>query len=55
MPIPLGGPERSMAVDQSNESVVVGDRVIVKLFPRTKPGPQPGLDLPAHLARGRVR
>lgn len=48
--IPLGGPERSMAVDQSNESVVVGDRAVVKLFPRTKPGPQPGVDLPAHLA-----
>jgi len=48
--IPLGGHERSMAVDQSNESVVVGDRAVVKLFPRTEPGPQPGVDLPAHLA-----
>ena len=48
--IPVGGPERGMTVDQSNESVVVGDRAVVKLFPRTKPGPQPGLDLPAHLA-----
>lgn len=48
--IPLGGPERGMAVDQSNESMIVGDRAVVKLFPRTKPGPQPGLDLPAHLA-----
>jgi len=48
--IPQGGPERGMAVDQSNESMVVGDRAVVKLFPRTKRGPQPGLDLPAHLA-----
>ena len=48
--IPLGGTERAMGVDQSNESVVVGERVVVKLFPRTRHGPQPGLDLPAHLA-----
>ena len=39
-----------MGVDQSNESVVVGDRAVVKLFPRTHPGPQPGVDLPAHLS-----
>ena len=48
--VPLGGPERAMGVDQSNESVVVGDRAVVKVFPRTRPGPQPGVDLPAHLA-----
>jgi len=48
--LPLGGLERSMGVDQSNESVVVGDRAVVKLFPRTRPGPQAGVDLPAHLA-----
>ena len=48
--VPLGGSERAMGVDQSNESVVVGDRAVVKLFPRTRPGPQPGVDLPAHLA-----
>lgn len=48
--IPVGGTERAIGVDQSNESVVVGERVVVKLFPRTRPGRQPGLDLPAHLA-----
>ena len=48
--VPLGGSERAMGVDQSNESVVVGDRAVVKLFPRTRPGPQPGVDLPAHLS-----
>jgi maltokinase len=48
--VPLGGPERAMGVDQSNESVIVGDRAVVKLFPRTRPGPQPGVDLPAHLS-----
>ncbi len=48
--VPLGGPERAMGVDQSNESVVVGERAVVKLFSRTRPGPQPGVDLPAHLS-----
>ncbi len=48
--IPVGGSERAIGVDQSNESVVVGERAVVKLFPRTRPGRQPGLDLPAHLA-----
>ena len=42
--------ERRIDVDQSNDSVVVGERVVVKLYPRSAPGPQPGLDLPAHLA-----
>ena len=42
--------ERVIDVDQSNESVVVGERVVVKLYPRTAAGPQPGLELPAHLA-----
>lgn len=42
--------ERAIDVDQSNESVVVGERVVVKLYPFTAPGPQPGLELPAHLA-----
>jgi len=42
--------ERAIDVDQSNESVVVGERVVVKLYPTTAPGPQPGLEMPAHLA-----
>ena len=42
--------ERAIDVDQSNESVVVGERVVVKLYPFTAPGPQPGLELPVHLA-----
>ena len=48
--VPLGGEERTMGVDQSNESVVIGERAVVKLYPRMAPGPQPGVDLPAHLA-----
>ncbi len=47
---PIATTERWIAVDQSNESIVVGDAVVVKFFPRTAPGPQPAVDLPAHLA-----
>jgi maltokinase len=42
--------ESAIDVDQSNDSVVVGGAAVVKLFPLTSPGPQPGLDLPVHLA-----
>ena len=48
--VPEAGGERAIDVDQSNESVVVGERAVVKLYPRIEPGPQPGLDLPVHLA-----
>jgi maltokinase len=42
--------ERIVGLDQTNESVIVGDTVVVKLLRRTRRGPQPGQDLPAHLA-----
>lgn len=42
--------ERSIDVDQSHESVVVGERAVVKLMARVAPGPQPALDLARHLA-----
>ena len=48
--MPALGDERAVEVDQSNESVVLGERVIVKVFRHTRPGPQPAADLPAHLA-----
>ncbi len=48
--VPDATGERSIEVDQSNRSVVVGERAVVKVFPRTTAGPQPALDLPAHLA-----
>ena len=48
-PPPADG-ERAIEVDQSNDSVVIGERVVVKLFPRAAAGPQPGEDLAAHLA-----
>lgn len=48
--VPEAAGERPIDVDQSNRSVVVGEQVVVKVFPRTTRGPQPALDLPAHLA-----
>ena len=42
--------ERMVGVDQTNESVIVGATVVVKLLRRTRVGAQPGQDLPAHLA-----
>lgn len=53
---PMGDPlaetprgERVIDVDQSNDSVVVGERIVVKVYPRSAAGPQPGLELPEHL------
>lgn len=48
--VPAAGAERAIDVDQSNDSMVVGDDLVVKIYARTSPGPQPGLELPAHLA-----
>lgn len=42
--------ERAIDVDQSNDSVIVGGDVVLKLFPRPGAGPQPGEELAAHLA-----
>jgi maltokinase len=41
--------ERSIAVDQTNSSVVVGERAIVKWFRRVGPGPSRSATLLAHL------
>ena len=49
-PVAAGRVERGVGVDQTNESVIVDDAIVVKLLRRTRPGQQPGLDLPAHLA-----
>jgi maltokinase len=48
--VPEAAGERAIEVGQTNRSVVVGERAVVKLFARTAPGPQPAIDLPAHLA-----
>lgn len=42
--------ERSIDVDQSNESIVVGDRAVVKRSVWTVPGNERPVVLPAHLA-----
>jgi trehalose synthase-fused probable maltokinase len=47
--IPLGGEERAIATDQSNDSVVVGDAAIVKLYPLVTPGPHPAVRISMHL------
>ncbi|MEX0984673.1 MAG: hypothetical protein WD096_06440, partial [Actinomycetota bacterium] len=47
--VPPVGREVAIDADQSNESTVVGDAAVLKLYPRTTAGPQPGLELPAHL------
>jgi maltokinase len=48
--VPPAAGERAIEVDQSNDSVVVGELLVVKLFPRIAAGRQPGEELPAHLA-----
>jgi maltokinase len=48
--VPPPGDEAALDVGGGKASVVVGDAAVVKLFPRTAAGPQPGLDVPAHLA-----
>ncbi len=47
--VPAAVGERAIDVDQSNDSVVVGDRAVVKLYPRTGGTAGAGSDLPAHL------
>ncbi|HEX5566159.1 MAG TPA: phosphotransferase [Streptomyces sp.] len=49
--IPNGLPPRPLSVEQSNSSVVYGDRYILKLFRRVSPGVNPDLELPLALAR----
>ena len=46
--VTAGGDERSLG-DHTNELAIVGERSVVKVFARTSPGPQPAVDLPAHL------
>jgi maltokinase len=51
-PIGLTSPslvERSVATDQTNESVIVGERSVVKWVRRPLDGDQPAMRLPAHL------
>lgn len=48
-----GAGERSIGVDQSNTSYVVGERVVVKVFRRVWPGTHPEVELVEYLT-GRV-
>jgi maltokinase len=47
--IPVDDEERVIATDQSNDSVAVGERAIVKIHPFVLDGDQPGLRFPLHL------
>lgn len=49
LPAPAYG-ERPITVDQTNHSVIVGESVVVKWFPRPVRGRHPALDPLAHLA-----
>jgi trehalose synthase-fused probable maltokinase len=44
LPEPLHG-ERSLGVDQSNTSVVLGERIVLKAYRRLEPGPHPEVEL----------
>ncbi|WP_374226905.1 phosphotransferase [Streptomyces sp. JJ38] len=49
--IPGQLPARPLRAEQSNSSLVYGDRLILKLFRRVSPGLNPDLELPLALAR----
>ncbi|MBZ2407669.1 hypothetical protein HX747_06940 [Streptomyces sp. L06] len=51
--IPAGLPARVLGAEQSNSSLVYGERLILKLFRRVVPGVNPDLELPRALAAGR--
>ena len=48
--LPRGRTERWIGVEQANESYVIGDSLVLKLYPRTSRGARPAVDVPAHLA-----
>ena len=48
--VPVAAGERPITADQTNESVVVGERLIVKWLPRPEPRPHPAPPVLAHLA-----
>ncbi|NYI06507.1 maltokinase N-terminal cap-like domain-containing protein [Allostreptomyces psammosilenae] len=55
MDVPLGLPARVGGAEQSNTSVVYGDRLILKLFRRPSPGINPDLELTLALAAAGCR
>jgi maltokinase len=47
---PWGTGERAIDADQSNDSVIVDDAVVVKVSTLPSPAPHPSIDVPTHLA-----
>ncbi len=47
--LPAGREQRPIGVDQSNTSIVVGERLVIKLYRRLMPGVHPEIELGAHL------
>jgi maltokinase len=47
--MPVCSGERPIGIDQSNTSIVVGERLVVKLFRRLAAGPHPEIELGAQL------
>jgi maltokinase len=43
--------ERTLGVEQSNSSVVLGERLLLKLYRQVEPGENPDLELPRFLSR----
>ncbi|WP_329581080.1 phosphotransferase [Kitasatospora sp. NBC_01250] len=54
-PLPRGLSARALAVEQSNSTVVFGDRLLFKLFRQPEPGPHPETDALRALTRVRCR
>ena len=52
---PVTAPVRPLGVEQSNSSVVLGDRVVMKLFRRLEAGPNPEVELTGALTRSGCR
>ncbi len=50
-PLPVDRPARPMGVEQSNSSIVFGDRTVLKVFRRLEPGINPELELLQYLTR----
>ncbi len=47
--MPSNRSERSIGLDQSNTTIVIGERLALKLYRRLEPGPHPDIEIGRHL------